>query len=225
MKKTKQLLPIQRTFQWSYLKNSCLAFCYPRTGTPFVIKGEFTKVHNFLTINAQPILAHYQIYSKYGGKKRKIIPYGIKKNYKVEISNLIRYNPSDPTTYNPIPHKRHWIVVTKSLNIIHEHLQGQTVRCMCMKLRSIPRKWIQELNSFTIEPLVNNSPALVPSTPSTPITPKIELTPQQKKDAKAIAKSHSVMSSVLKRVGVFSGHNLFEVNEVNNIEENKNAPN
>jgi hypothetical protein len=202
------MFPVIRDFPWSYRNDSCLAFCYPRSGTPFVIKGELAQVHAYLSLNGQPILVHYQIYTNKGFVKtnrHEVRVYGLKSNISVRISGPMRKNPISGIR---TPHQRCWIIVMN--NSIVAWYKG---------VRAIPRRWVKDFNPYVLL----NKNFNVNTFNDTPIPPmpipKKELTPEEKAEAEEIAKGRMAVASLLKKIGeipatgVEEGMEVFEIKE------------
>ena len=187
--------PILRELPWSKSKPSCLAFCYPKSGKPFVLKGEYDQVKDFLRLNGQPIVVHFVVYN--GGKvfkngTQKVYKvYGLDNKYEVRFFPNVRVNP---ISNELLPHQRSFVVLNDSKGFFF----GRS-------FRQIPRSWIKELDDYVS---VKASP--IPLNPE-PVV--IELTPEQKAEHEAIVKSKNIMAGVLKKIGVYPGsnHNLFEM--------------
>lgn len=124
---------------WSHTHPSCIAFCYPLhlptanlSFLPFIVKGEMTKVTEFLSNQGIPMVVHYDMFNAF--QKKRYAIYGLDKGYKVEPIVLTRFNP---ITSSKEPHRRFYIIVKHSGKIIY----GKSVR-------QISRGWMVELNQF-----------------------------------------------------------------------------
>jgi len=133
-KNIKPTLPVLRNFPWSQSKASCLAFCYPRRGRSFVMKGEVELVEKFLELNGQPIVAHYRVYDQHKVTLHKIRVYGLLPHYSVTITRPMRNNPQ---TGERMQHQRCWIILHRDKTVLS-----------CKPVRYIPRKWLKDLNGY-----------------------------------------------------------------------------
>lgn len=208
--------PVLKTFPWTKKRDSCLAFCYPRRGKPFVIKGEYDLVDKFLTINDQPILVHYEIYSNVLGRSgHSVKVYGLGKEYVPIVSKPTRIHP---VTGLKEKHQRCWVTI-RQYNSFGSEL------VFCKAIRSVPRKWMHSFDKYlshkkmaplTGDPFNPDPSPIFPVTPVVPEIPEPELTAEQKQEKEAIEKSRRVMASILKRVGAIPlDHNVsvFELDE------------
>lgn len=200
-KNIKPQFPVLRDFPWSQSKASCLAFCYPRRGQPFVLKGQVDLVSKFLELNGQPIVAHYRIYDQHKATRHSIRVYGLIPHYQAVITHPMRHNPQ---TGERGDHQRCYIILRRDNTVIS-----------CKPVRYIPRKWLKDLNVFASKnassiPLVPlNMKPVVPPPP-----PKPEPTEEEKQMAAAIAKSKNIMDSVLREFGAIPGDEPVDVYEV-----------
>lgn len=195
----RQELTIFREFPWSETRPNCLAFCYPRRGLPFIIKGCFNEVDTYLRLNGQPIVVHYTIYSK-TGKSKAIIVYGLMPDVGINIIGPTRSCPTGGIS----DHQRWWITVRKHHNVV-----------LNKAVRYIPRKWLKDL-----DPWVSRTASPVPLNPTrskplvgNPVLPESFISQEERKQKKAILRSKNVMAAVLKEVGAIGGNNFFEETE------------
>jgi hypothetical protein len=203
-KNDKHQLPVLRDFIWSKAASSCLAFCYPQQGKPFVLKGREDLVNKFLELNGQPLVAHYRVYKKQKVNLHKFRVYGLLPGYSVRLFSPTRINPY---TGKKEKHQRCWIVTFRNETVI-----------AIKPVRYIPRKWLKDLNLYAAKkaspiPLIPYTPSnMKPVVQPPPHAP--EPTEEEKQMAAAIAKSNSLMDSVLKEFGAFPGDDPINVYEI-----------
>jgi hypothetical protein len=187
---TKTMLPVLREFPWSGTRPNCIAFCYPRKGQPFLLKGEFILVDQFLKLNGQPMLVHFKCFE--AGKKPWLTyhVYGLRKGYGVLITGLTRIDPDD---YVKGKHQRHFIKVEEN-----------NVSIFNKSVREVPRRWMKELDDFVVGSTVANIPVSKPLvkelSPEEIAQQKAEQAKVEKK--KALKKSSKRMANVLQNMGV-----------------------
>jgi len=229
MNKTTKQFPVLKDFPWSNKgAASCIAFCYPQRGIPFIIKGEFKIVHKHLEINDQPIFVHYKIYGSVTHKCHVV--YGLEPEYKIDISHkLTRMHPVSGLEEK---HQRYWIRVYQN--------NSWCSQCVHLKsIRSLPRKWMKDFDIYVKAKHKRSDPIIGAVKVDTlfsdfnkseydPAPALVELTEEEKEEHAAIVKSQSVTSSLLKRVWAMPlNHNvsIFEIDEealeaLEKVEEN-----
>lgn len=130
----------------SNIEDYCRAFCYPRYGKSFIIKGPYDRIDDFLSSlcknKKHSVIVHYT-------DPKSIIVYGVNPAYKIEITTptrLKRFCFNNSTINNNTKHttvakhQRCWINVIENYN--GEFLVFQK------SLRQVPRGWINELDPY-----------------------------------------------------------------------------
>ena len=211
-KNSKSEFLVLRKFDWSKTTPSCFAFCYPKNGNHFLLTGKEDNVKEFLRVNNQPIVAHYLVFD--GKKKIKYIEaYGIKPGYSVSITLPTRLNPSNGKIEK---HQRCWIVI--------DSLGQHELNCVCKPIRYVPRKWLEDLDSYVIN---DNLIPLVPIPLVQFINkdfidipePVVELTEEEKLERIAIERSANITRDLLKDELISWGVNIKETEETEEIYE------
>jgi len=211
--KSKSKFLVLRKFDWSKTTPSCFAFCYPKNGNHFLLTGKEHNVKEFLRVNNQPIVAHYLVFD--GKKKIKYIEaYGIKPYYSVSITLPTRLNPSNGKIEK---HQRCWIVI--------DSLGQHELNCVCKPIRYVPRKWLEDLDSYVINdnliplvPFINKDFIDIPE-PVPVVEPVVELTEEEKLERIAIERSANITRDLLKDELISWGVNIKETEETEETEE------
>jgi len=152
-------MPVRVEFAYNKIGSYCgplgsnpftIAFCYPKKGQSFIVKGGLIDVRKYLTNLTIPCIVHLT-YFKHGRSRTQITVYGLKPSIRCHFGLLAW--PKENKIYSDmdVNYKEVLHITKKVRNVarrtlmVYRETNGLIFE---KKLRHIPRCWMKELDQF-----------------------------------------------------------------------------